>query len=146
MTIVDKVLIGAVVLQVVVTFAILLILGRERVPLVTSGEVRMGDIAVSREGWPIKARQLANSFDNQFQLPVLLYVGTLLTLWAGSADWVLAILAWLFVILRVVHAAIHGSDNDVPRRFIVYVAGMVVLMAFWLWLAVKLLILTPGAA
>ncbi len=144
MPLTDKLLILAIVTQVLLTMGLLIRMGVERVPRVARGEIAVKDIAVDRDAYPLKARLLSNSFDNQFQLPVLLYVGALLALWAGGAGWVEVILAWLFVALRYVHAAIHVTTNRVYRRFAVYCAGLVVLALLWLWLVLRLVILAPS--
>ncbi|MET3896536.1 hypothetical protein ABIB57_000460 [Devosia sp. UYZn731] len=139
-----KLLILSIAAQVLLTIGILLLMGRERVPRVMSGEIRWQDIAVDRSAYPLRARLLSNSFDNQFQLPVLFYVAALLILWTGSVGWVDVILAWLFVVLRYVHAAIHTTSNSLLPRFSAYTAGMVVLIVLWLWLILRLVILAPS--
>jgi hypothetical protein len=136
-----KLLILSIAAQALLTFIILLLMGRERVPRVMSGEIAMTDIAVERTAYPLRARLLSNNFDNQFQLPVLFYVVALLALWSGSIGWVEVILAWLFVVLRFVHAAIHTTTNSVLPRFSAYTAGMVVLCVFWLWVVGRVLLL-----
>jgi hypothetical protein len=75
---------------------------------------------------------------------VLFYVAALLALWSGSIGWGEVILAWLFVVLRYVHAAIHTSSNSLLPRFSVYTAGMVVLCVFWLWVVGRVLLLPLG--
>ena len=144
MPLIDKLLILAIVLQVLLALGILVWMGLERVPRVARGEIAAKDIAVDRDAYPLKARLLSNSFDNQFQLPVLLYVAVLLALWAGGSGWIEVILAWLFVALRYVHAGIHVTTNRVHRRFAVYTAGLVVLALLWLWLVLRLVILAPS--
>lgn len=144
MTLTIKLLIVSVAVQVLLTFVVLVLMGRERVPRVMSGEISMADIAVERTAYPLRARLLSNSFDNQFQLPILFYVAALLALWSGAVGWVEVVLAWLFVVLRYVHAAIHTSTNNLLPRFSAYTAGMVVLMMLWLWLLVRLVVLTPS--
>lgn len=144
MTLVDKLLILAVFAQVLLAMGILVWMGLERVPRVMRGEVAIKDIAVDREAYPLRARLLSNSFDNQFQLPVLFYVAALLALGSGGAGWVDLLLAWLFVALRYIHAAVHVTTNRVYRRFAVYTAGLVVLALLWLWLVLRLVILAPS--
>lgn len=144
MPLTDKLLILAIVTQVLLTMGLLVWMGVERVPRVARGEIAVKDIAVDRDAYPLKARLLSNSFDNQFQLPVLFYVSALLALWSGGVGWVEVVLAWLFVALRYVHAAIHVTSNRVYRRFGVYSAGLVVLALLWLWLVLRLVILAPS--
>lgn len=144
MTLVDKLLILAMAAQVLLTIAILVWMGLERVPRVMRGEIAVADIAVERSAYPLRARLLSNSFDNQFQLPVLFHVAALLALWSGSTGWVELILAWLFVALRYLHASVHVTTNRVTRRFAVYTAGLVVLGLLWLWLVLRLVLLAPS--
>jgi hypothetical protein len=143
MTLAAKLLILAVAAQVFLTLAILVLMGRERVPRVMSGEIKAADIAVERTAYPLKARLLSNSFDNQFQLPVLFYVAAILTLYA-TPMWIDVVLAWLFVALRCVHAFIHVTSNHLTRRFAAYTAGLAVLAAIWLWLVLRLVVLAPS--
>jgi hypothetical protein len=140
----EKLVVLAMAFQAFLAIGLVFWLGFERVPRVMSGEIRVADIAIDRTAYPLKARLLSNSFDNQFQLPVLMFVGALLLLLLGMAEWVDVVLVWLFVGLRFVHAAIHVTSNRVHRRFIVYTAGLAVLTLFWLWLILRILLL-PSA-
>ncbi|HEY0034076.1 MAG TPA: MAPEG family protein [Devosia sp.] len=144
MTLTAKLLILAIAAQVLLTIAILVLMGRERVPRVMSGEIKIADIAVERSAYPLKARLLSNSFDNQFQLPVLFYVAAVLALFATATSWVEVILAWIFVALRYGHAFIHVTSNYLYHRFAVYSAGLAVLALLWLWLVVRLVVLAPS--
>jgi hypothetical protein len=121
-----------VFVQVVLTFAILLWLGKLRYDAVKSGAVQMRDIALEQSGYPPEIQQVANAFRNQFELPVLFYLVSLLSLFTARASLTLVILAWLFVLTRIFHALIHVTTNNVPRRFSVYFVGAVILMLMWL--------------
>lgn len=140
MPFVEKMLMLAMAAQVVLTLGLLFWLGRERVPRVMRGEIPMADIAVDRTAYPLKARLLSNSFDNQFQLPVLFFVGALLALHLGAVSWVETVLALVFVALRFAHAAIHVTTNRVEQRFFAYTLGLAVLCLFWLWLIARILL------
>jgi hypothetical protein len=137
----EKLLILAIAAQVFLTLTVLVLMGRERVPRVLRGEIAMADIAVDRSAYPLRARLLSNSFDNQFQLPVLFYSAGLLFIYFGAVGWVEVALGWIFVASRIIHAVIHVTTNDVPTRFAAYSAGLAVLALFWLWLLVRLLLL-----
>ncbi|MBD8065098.1 MAPEG family protein [Devosia sp. PTR5] len=143
MPLTDKLLLLALMAQVLLTIVILLWMGRERVPRVMRGEIDVEAIAVERTAYPLRARLLSNSFDNQFQLPVLFYVACLLALQTVTVGWLEIVLAWAFVLLRIVHAGIHVTTNQVFHRFAAYTAGLAVLCLFWLWLAFRIL-LAPG--
>ena len=138
-------LIGAMLLQGGLALGLLWYLGTIRIPMVKRGEVRMGDIALDRSGWPEQARKVSNAFDNQFQLPVLFYVACFLAI-AFTATLLEVLLAFAFVVTRYVHAVIHVTTNNVPHRFAAYSAGLVVLCLFWVDLLVRLLLVATGVS
>jgi hypothetical protein len=77
----------------------------------------------------------ADNFRNLFELPVLFYAALGIAFAIGATDPATRTLAWLFVLLRVVHSAIQCSYNRVMHRFIAYAAGTVALWALWIRLA-----------
>jgi hypothetical protein len=82
----------------------------------------------------------ADNFRNLFELPVLFYLALAFAAQAGLVDTPVVLMAWAFVALRMVHSAIQCGYNKVMHRFYAYAAGAFVLWAFWLLLAVRLLL------
>lgn len=138
-------LLAALLAQGGLALGIVIYLGFVRVPLVVRGEVHLRDVALSRSAWPEREKQVSNAFDNQFQLPLLLYVAVFAALYLGPSL-LEVLLAWLFVASRYVHAFVQLTDNHVIRRFGAYTAGLVLLCALWLDLLVRLLLAASGAA
>jgi hypothetical protein len=136
-------LIGAVLAQSALVFVITTMLYFERIPRVVRREVRIGDIALDRSGWPKRAQQVANAFSNQFEVPVLFFVAVGIALYFG-ATLLEAALAWLFVASRCVHAFIHVTSNHVPRRFLAYAVGVIIMALFWVDLIVRLVMIAAG--
>lgn len=136
-------LIFAMLAQGALALALLWYLGFIRIPLVLGGKVRMKDIALSREPWPEREKQVSNAFDNQFQLPVLFYLGGAVAIWFGPTLFEVA-LAVLFVATRYAHAFVHVTSNHVVRRFQLYTAGLVLLCVFWADLLVRLILVATG--
>jgi hypothetical protein len=134
-----KALIGAVLVQVLLTFVLLYWLGIARARSARRGEVRVKDVALSSVPWPDRLKQIGNAYQNQLEVPVLLYVAALLAIAAGVVDAFVVVLAWAFVALRIVHAAIHVTHNVVIRRFQVFVAGVVVLSVMWSYIGLRVL-------
>lgn len=124
--------------QVGLTFALLSWMAYARVSALQRGDVKVRDIALSGDAWPERVRQISNSFQNQFELPVLFYLVVVLALVTKTADTALAGLAWGFVATRVVHALIHTTSNTVLHRFYAYLAGIILLVAMWGLFAVRL--------
>src|ERR1700746_2217203 len=116
---------------VALTFALLVWMGAVRFAAVRSREVRVSDIALGQLNWPPRVQQISNCYHNQFQLPVLFYVLTILALFLRKADLLFVVMAWIFVPLRIVHAAIHVTSNHVLYRFQVFAAGAAVLLLMW---------------
>jgi hypothetical protein len=73
--------------------------------------------------------KINNNIRNQFEVPVLFYVLTIL-LWQLHETGLLAqSLAWLFVASRFLHAYVHTGTNYVPVRRKVFTLGSVVVLA-----------------
>ena len=81
----------------------------------------------------------ADNFRNLFELPVLFYVALVVAAMTGQVNATTIALAWVFVLLRIVHSAIHCTYNKVMHRFYAYLAGGLVLCALWTVLAVGLM-------
>jgi len=136
-------LIAAMLAQGALALGLLWYLGTIRVPMIMRGEVKIRDMALSREPWPEREKKVSNAFDNQFQLPVLFYVGCIVALFLGPT-WFDLVLAWAFVVTRYAHAFIHVTDNHVIRRFWAYTAGLAILTLFWLVLIVQLIVVSTA--
>jgi hypothetical protein len=130
---------AAALMQVALVLGLLGYLGWIRIPLVMRGEIKLRDVALSREPWPEREKQVSNAVDNQFQLPILFYVGVFCVL-ATSATILDVVLCWAFVITRYVHAFIFITDNNVTRRFLAYAVGYLILCLLWLTLAFRLVV------
>jgi hypothetical protein len=128
-----------VFVQVGLTFFLVFWMARERVGALRRGEVRTEDIALGQKAWPPRPAQCANAFTNQFELPVLFYAVVAFALITSRVDIVMLILAWLFVLSRLLHAYIHTTTNDVGSRFKAYAVGVFVLMAMWIHFAVSVI-------
>jgi hypothetical protein len=126
--------------EVVLTFVLLFWTGGARFAAVRRGEVRPRDIALREPNWPKHETQIANAYHNQLELPVLFYVLTILAIVTRHADFLFVVLAWVFVLLRLVHVAIHLTSNNLGRRFAAFAAGAVVLAVMWTIFIVRILL------
>jgi hypothetical protein len=117
--------------EVILTFVLMLQMGALRRADYSSGAVKADDIALREPRWPQRTTQAANAFSNQFELPVLFYVLTILAWVTRHAGIVFVVLAWIFVICRVFQAYIHVTSNVVRYRGLFYSIGAVVLMIMW---------------
>jgi len=117
--------------EVVLTFALMLWMAALRQGDYRSGVVKPHDIALGEPKWPARTTQAAHSFSNQFELPVLFYVLTILALVTKQAGVVFVVLAWIFVACRLAQACVHVTSNIVRLRGTFYIVGAVVLMIMW---------------
>lgn len=132
-----------VFVQVALTFAVLMWMARSRVAAVKGKAVKAGDVALGQLNWPPRVQQISNNYHSQLQLPVLFYVLTLLVIVTRSADLLFVVLAWLFVVSRLIHCYIHTTSNFMLYRFYAFATGMFILLAMWIIFAVKIILATP---
>lgn len=130
----------SVFVLVALTFALAVWMGVMRNRAVYSGDLKIKDMALTKENWPPRVKQVGNAYQNQYELPVLFYVLVALALITKKADLIFVVLSWLFVLSRLVHAYIHTTSNRVPRRFYAYFFGLVVLITMWAMFAVQILL------
>jgi len=126
--------------QVALTFALLSWTARVRFAAVKRGDVRARDIALREPNWPKLETQIANAYQNQLEAPMLFYALTILAIVTRHADLLFVILAWVFVVSRLVHAYIHATSNHVGRRFAAFLVGAVTLLVMWVIFAVRILL------
>jgi hypothetical protein len=130
-----------VFVQVGLTFFLLLWMVGARRQTLVSGETKIRDIALRQPNWPVRATQIGNCFSNQFEIPVLFYALIALALPLRHADLFIVLMSWVFVVTRFVHAGIFVTSNDLGQRSIAWLAGVLVLFAMWVYLALKILLL-----
>jgi hypothetical protein len=126
--------------QVILTFVLLFWTGRMRVGSVRRGEVHPRDIALREPNWDKPTTQVANAYHNQLELPLLFYVLTILAWITKQADLLFVVLAWVFVVLRIVHAAVHVTSNRLSQRFAMFAASVFVLLVMWVIFIVRILL------
>jgi hypothetical protein len=125
---------------VLLTYVVLFAVGRRRGAAVRSGRLTLGYFRTYRGAEPPDdAVQAARHYQNLFELPVLFYALVAILIAIPFVDIVLLALAWVFVALRSVHAAVHLGGNDVGLRFRIFAAGAAVLAAMWLYAIAKLI-------
>ncbi|WMT78426.1 MAPEG family protein [Bradyrhizobium sp. Ash2021] len=123
------------------TFALLLWMASARSRAITGREISLKDIALGQPNWPERATQIANCFRNQFEIPLLFYALIALALPLRHADLFIVLMSWVFVVTRFAHAGIFVTSNDVRTRSLAWFAGVLVLLAMWIYFALKILLL-----
>jgi hypothetical protein len=104
-----------------------------------SRAVHPSKIALREPNWPLKTQLVGYCFSNQFELPILFYVLTILEVITRHADLIFLILAWVFVLTRIMHAIVHTTTNRIQFRGAWYGFGAAALLIAWIIYAVRIL-------
>jgi hypothetical protein len=89
--------------------------------------------------WAGRGRPAGAGVD-QFDTPVLFYALIAIALPLRHADLVIVMLSWVFVVTRFVHAGMLMSGQGDRQRSLGWLAGVLVLLAMWLYFALKMLL------
>jgi hypothetical protein len=127
--------------QVLLTFFVGFYLAIQRRRALWGGHTSWRDIALREPNWPKDALQASHSFSNQFELPVLFYVLTILAMITRQADFIFVVMAWIFVITRILQAYVHVTSNHVPMRGLWFAVGCAVLFIMWVIYIIRILTL-----
>jgi hypothetical protein len=123
------------------TFFLLLWMATARTKALKDRETRFKDIALGQPNWPERVTQIGNSFRNQLEVPVLFYVLIALALPLRRADLFIVLMSWVFVVTRFAHAGIFVTSNNIQQRSMAWFAGALVVLAMWIYFALKMLLL-----
>jgi len=89
---------------------------------------------------PLKVRQVAYNYNHLMEQPTLFYALVFYTAlanrWPGDVP---LLLAWAYVVLRVVHSLVQATVNVIMVRFALHVAGTLALMGLAAWNLWKML-------
>jgi hypothetical protein len=129
--------------QVLLTLGVMILMASRRSAAIRAKEVREADVALREPNWPPRAMQAAYAFGNQFELPVLFYLLTVLSIMTRHADLIFVLLAWVFVTLRVLQAWIYVTSNNLRYRAIYFAAGAIVLTIMWVVFIVRIMLGLP---
>ncbi len=114
-----------VLVHMTLIMALYFSLGVSKVRALKRKQVDMQRRALHADAWPENVQKINNNLLNQFQLPVLFYVLSLM-LFVLQATGPLALgAAWVFVLTRLAHSWVHTHGNVVEIRFALFTAGLV---------------------
>ena len=125
------------IVQAFLTFAIYVLMSRRRLEGVRLGKVTPAEYKVPSVEPEYSATAVRN-LSNQFELPVLFFVVCLSLQMTSAVNYVVLLLAWLFVVSRIAHAWIHVTSNRLRLRRPLFIVGFFVCILLWLWLAIHL--------
>jgi hypothetical protein len=102
-----------------------------RIPAMINGKIRY-DPRQPSEAFhaklPASARWKADNHNHLMEQPTLFYAVSLVLAWRGAGADLNAILAWIYVGLRIAHSLVHALVNIVILRFALFIAASLVLL------------------
>jgi len=129
-----------VFVQVALTFVLLFWMGRARLAALTNRELKVSDVSLGQRAWPAKVMQISNTYQNQFELPMLFFALVAFAMInPRNVDIVMIVLAWGFVVSRIAHAAIYTTSNAIRQRFSAFLIGGIFLLAMWVLFAARII-------
>lgn len=136
----EKLILLPVFVQVLLTSVVMVLMGRRRIRAAKNKEISVAAFkTMNLTGANEQVIATSRNFDNQFQMPMLYLFSVLFTLQLGLADVAYVALGAAYVLLRIVHTAVHIGSNTVRLRFNVFLLSCAVLWVIWLRLVWQVL-------
>lgn len=122
-----------VLIQVGLVFVLLGLMAKTRMDAMNNG-VSARYIALSGDGFPPRARQIANCYANQFEMPLLFFFAVIFGIVLHHTGWLFVLCEWLFVLCRLGHAVVHTTSNNVVIRGPLFLGSAIATALMWLFL------------
>jgi hypothetical protein len=132
-------MVGAAILQPVVALAAWTMvmwfwLYGTRIPALSAAKVDPDDLVHDTtkgldQLLPPQVQWKAHNYNHLHEAPTVFYAVSIVLAFVGKGDGLTAQLAWVYVVLRVIHSLIQATVNRVRLRFLVFALSSFVLMA-----------------
>lgn len=126
-------------IEVILTFALLFAAGALRSGDLRAGTVKPENVGLRELNWPRRTAQVSNAYDNQTELPTLFYVLTVLAYFTHHAGLLFVMLAWVFIVFRLLHAYVHITSNIPNLRGTLFGLGSTTLAIMWVIFIIQVL-------
>jgi hypothetical protein len=90
--------------------------------------VRDPDASLDRQ-LPAEVQWKAHNYNHLHEAPTVFYAVALTLALVGQGDGTNALLAWIYVGLRIIHSLVQATANKVMVRFVLFALSSVVLIA-----------------
>jgi len=123
---------------VLLTFVIGLITVTLRINSVRAGDVKIKYFRVMQgQDVPEFMTRTTRCFNNMFEMPVLFYLACTLFIALDIQSTTAIVMAWLYVLSRVLHTYVHLTYNNVLHRMVIYLVGGALVLLLWVILMVS---------
>ncbi|TMM50290.1 MAPEG family protein [Qipengyuania marisflavi] len=105
-----------------------------RIPAMTKAGIDAKNLVGSTpssldDALPDKVQWKAHNYNHLHEAPTVFYAAALLLAMIGQGNDMNALLAWIYVGLRVIHSLVQATANRVMVRFVLFALSSLVLMA-----------------
>jgi len=83
-------------------------------------------------GLPPQVQWKAHNYNHLMEQPTLFYAICAVIALTGTGDGVNATIAWVYVVLRMIHSLVQATSNKVGVRFMLFIASSIALAALTL--------------
>jgi hypothetical protein len=87
--------------------------------------------------WASAERRISANLSNQFEWPLFFYAACVLLLQQPVVGELPVGLAWLFVVGRLAHSAVHVFTTNVRLRGVVFTLNFLAVLAMWVVLVMQ---------
>jgi len=126
-----------IVIYALVTLALYAPMSRARMRTVRDGKVKAGVYKLNIDE-PEESRQFSNAIRNQNEIGLPYYAGVLAAYASNNPSYLLATLAWAFLVFKLMHLYVHVTSNSLRLRRPAFSAAFLVLILFWIVFALQL--------
>lgn len=125
---------GPFIATMLLTLAVWVFMYVRRIGFINANQIRPEDISTPADLARVMPPEVSSSSDNLknlFELPVLFYALALYLFVTNQVDSGHVIAAWVFVLFRTLHSAVHCTVNAIMLRFYLYPIAS---LALWVML------------
>ena len=111
-----------------------------RIPAMSKAGISADDAAQTGaldKALPADVQSKAHNYNHLHEQPTVFYAVAIVLAITGQGDGLNALLAWIYVGLRVIHSLVQATANKVMVRFVLFAISSVVLIALIFHAAIK---------
>ncbi|MBX7495458.1 MAPEG family protein [Qipengyuania sp. 6B39] len=111
-----------------------------RIPAMSKAGIQPNDARRTKaldDALPAEVQWKAHNHNHLHEQPTVFYAVALLLAMIGWGDGMNALLAWIYVGLRIIHSLVQATANVVMVRFVLYALASLVLIALILHAAIS---------
>ena len=123
-------MIAPVVALIIWSLVMLIWLYATRIPAMAKARVRPGEATKAQmDALPGTAPNVANNYNHLMEQPTIFYALCFALQFLDQAHPINIGLAWLYVVIRIVHSLVQATVNIIIIRFLIFITGSLVLVA-----------------